>query len=132
MASTKKPENANKKSNRNKRDSITSPTIKDFFQPKTVEIYPKNNLMNEKSPSVIMLNDINNILENECSTMAFEHRLCPSNDEFKSDSEDNMISSSTKPVTPHRIVCLSPGKTQAISSERTQNDSKRPERNKKR
>lgn len=100
MASTKKPECVYRKTSQNKREGrpvdITSPTIKDFFQPKSVDIL---------SEDIVISSSL---------------------DETKQQSP-------SKPVTPHRIVCLSPEKMKSESLEPAViNDNKRPVRNKKR
>lgn len=153
VVSTKKSECMYRKSSRTKRDAksleITSPTIKDFFQPKSVDInvdvpLQNNSIFRAKKPSekaLQTMNSANLTIKMENSIQIFDQNISHSNEQ-PSLSED-MISStldetkqhfSTKQqVTPHRIVCLSPEKPKSeVLEQEAFNDNKRPIRNKKR
>lgn len=143
MASTK---GVYRKSNRNKREikpvDITSPSIKDFFQLKNSDRHFDESLTNDFKSEISSEFEITNgAAKMENSVKTLEQRVSPSINTSNL-SEDILISSCfddskhqspSKPVTPHRIVCLSPEKKKTESVDETELiDNIRSVRNKKR
>lgn len=128
MASTKKTEYVYRKTNRNKKEfkavEITSPSIRDFFQQKSVDcnidVSLQNNFFFDSKKS------------SECETFV-QIISEPKKDSATADVDYTKQHSPSKPVTPHRIVCLSPEKKKTEFLETAVfHDNKRPTRNKKR
>ncbi|XP_063697078.1 histone-lysine N-methyltransferase Set8 [Culicoides brevitarsis] len=126
MVFDKKTDSVYKKTTRNKRETrtveVTSPNIKDFFKLQEPDLtklsdnaYESENFSTPQKISLQTTNAKHNTVEKRISPAKKYH-------------------SPSKPLTPHRIVCISPEKngTEILEQTVNVNDHKRNSRNKKR